>query len=522
MNIEKILKGELIVDTEKIINADIYGGGVNFAFSDYVYYDFIHGGGFNLHLPYVPYNENDEEAFKEFFSILDYTGMQYVRLQVSYTMWEPINDNDDPFNTDFDKGFIFSPNFKERAKADRVPENTFEYMRRFYHLLDYFEQKNIFVILGNWSGGTAASGFCPDNKCWLAPENVKMDRRSLHVTDVDEFAETFAAIMYHLIIEKGYTCVKGFSIYNEPEKFINYESVLAKVYNKCGEHLKRLGIRDKVLIQAIDGPVLWCLEKGMSTDIYEKLLKNCGENMDIISIHHYVSTLEGGTLDGDRVQGTISSRLINDFVKPIISKSDGRPVVIGELGTAAFSNPNNIEIGKKDIRLQIFNAEAVIASFNSGIKGYALWDFNTIVHPYFTMLDIDPDNEYHLIPDSVNYYPASLMIKYLPKGTNIVNTTVIGCRDEEIQRVYATVGVNNDDMTILMVNEGEKSVDFKINGIKCTKPFYYHYICREKTHGIFTEGQIKISNMTEVRLPELSIVVLTTYEHGKFKYNSER
>ena len=46
------MNGTLTVDSSKVVNASVVGGGINFAFSDYVYFDYLEGGGFAQTLPY--------------------------------------------------------------------------------------------------------------------------------------------------------------------------------------------------------------------------------------------------------------------------------------------------------------------------------------------------------------------------------------------------------------------------------------------------------------------------------------
>ena len=82
------MKGTLTVNKNNVINRNIIGGGVNFNFSDYVYYDFTRGDGFNYFLPYYyDIKEMEDQLWDEYFKLIDFSGMQYVRLQVSYTQW---------------------------------------------------------------------------------------------------------------------------------------------------------------------------------------------------------------------------------------------------------------------------------------------------------------------------------------------------------------------------------------------------------------------------------------------------
>ncbi len=510
------MKGTLKVNYDKIINPEIIGGGVNFDFSSYVFINLINGGEWgtgSLRSQHIPFSKSKsviDGLWKDYFEVLDYTGMSYVRLNVSFTMWEPINDNDDPFDTDFDKGFIFSPHFTEREDAVGTVETGFPYLNlayleAFYRLLDHFEEKGMYVILANWDNGSEALGFCPPGTNWMATKGADgkpLGRGSdLNVADLDEYAETFAAIMYHLVEEKGYTCVKGFSFYNEPENLKDGQNLLCKVYNKFGEHLTRLGIREKTLIQAFDGAITWMACDNGNPNRITDMSKVCGDNMDIFSLHMYLATVESGAkVAGTDVRGTVSSYTIPE-VQRLLKQAGDKPLVIGELGTFAF-NDANAEGSKKNYMSRILAAESAIELFNAGVKGYGLWIYNCYLHNYYTMLDYDPNDSHRIIPDDVNYYPSSLIIKYLPGGTDIVETEVTGCEDS-YKHVWACAGIRPDGgKTILIVNDGEEAAEVSLSGKETYQCFF---VDPEHTGNIYEDGTVTDTLV----LRPYSIVVLT-------------
>jgi len=513
------MTGKLLVDSKTVINPSIVGGGVNFAFSDYVYIDLTTGSGFSRQIPYSSDPKEEEQLWDEYFTLADFMGMQYVRLQVGYTQWDPIGGVESGV-LDMDNRFVFSPHFKDRPEAALVPENTYLYMDRMYRILDYFEKKGIYVSLGNWSGGTSAAGFCPNQRGWLMKETVP-GRKGLNIASVVDFADSFAGIMYHLIVEKGYTCVKGFSIFNEPEHFVNYAEELSEVYNTCAERLEMLGIRDRVVIQAVDGPVMWTMAKGDGTHNFQDLLDRCADSMDSVAIHHYQSTLESGEALPSRVagtQGTITSRFMKDLVLPTLDMAGERPVFVAELGTFSFCDNNTSSEGSsKHYGLPLFNAEASCIMFNSGVKGYGLWDYNTVIHPYFTMLAIDEEDPKRFVPDSMNYYPNALMMKYLPNGTDIVSSEIVGAELDGKRRVFATIGVRGDETTVLLVNDSDESAEITVSGVSTEKPYTYWYVEKDHTDQIYTEGSARLDEEQEVYLRPRSITVLTTYSYGASK-----
>ncbi len=508
------MKGTLNLNFDEVINPDIIGGGVNFDFSSYVFMNLVNGGEWEVRSQHIPFSHDKsemDELWQEYFDLIDYSGMQYVRLCVSMTMWEPINDNDDPYNTDFERGFVFSPKFSERADAQGegagFPALNYAYLEAFYKLLDHFEERGLYVILGNWDNGSEALGFCPNNENWLASTDAngnKLGRGDeLNVVSLDEYAETFAAIMYHLVEEKGYTCVKGFSFYNEPEGIKGGQDTLVAVYNKFDEHLKRLGIREKTMIQAFDGPVFWMAADNGNNNRITDMDKLCGDGMDIIGYHVYLATVESGEkVEGNDVRGTVSSYIIPQ-VENMIEQADGRPVVVSELGTFAFSGSKSSEESGKDYMTRIFAAEAAIELLNCGAKGYGLWIYNCYLHNYYTMLSYAANDPNRIIPDEINYYPSSLIMKHLPGGTDIVASEVVGCEDS-YKHVWATAGIRPDGTSaILLVNDGAEPAKLTLEGTE-GKQYKYYYVDADHTDNIYEDGTVT----GEVLLRPYSIVVL--------------
>lgn len=496
------MRGTLRVDFDNVINPEIIGGGVNFDFSSYVFINLVNGGEWNgVRSQHIPYSKNEsamDKLWEEYFDMIDYSGMQYVRLCVSMTMWEPINDNDDPMSTDFERGFVFSPKFSERPDAQGTgvgfPALNYAYLEAFYRLLDHFEKRGLYVVLANWDNGSEALGFCPGNSNWLAAtdkDGNKLGRGDdLNVVSVDEYAETFAAIMYHLKVEKGYDCVKGISFYNEPEHLKGGQKTLVEVYNKMAEHMTRLGVREDTLIQAYDSSVFWMAADSGNNNRITNMIKECGDAMDLIGYHCYLATLESGQRDeGVDIRGTVSTYMI-PLVKRMIEQSGDRPVLVSELGTFAFKNSAADESSKKDFRTRLFAAEAAIELFNCGAKGYGLWTYNCYLHNYYTMLDYDSKDRNRLIPDAVNYYPSALIMKYLPGGTDIVASEIEGCADEKYQHVWATVGIRPDSASaILLVNDGDEPAQITLKGTEGAK-YRYYFVDAEHTDDIYEDGEV--------------------------------
>ncbi|MBE6903644.1 MAG: hypothetical protein E7480_03455 [Ruminococcaceae bacterium] len=520
------LTGSIQINLNQIINSNIIGPGVNFDFSCMVPVNLETGAEWenvrSQHIPYT-FKLTEKEAKKEwdnYFKLIDFMDFKYVRMSVSISQWEPVNDNNDPHNTDFKNGFVFSPGYEK--KHPEVSKNNFLYMEAMYKILDHFEKTGKYVVLANWDRG--GGEYCPDGQNWLSlkkPDGSDYglsDRDRLYVTDLEEYTESMAAIMYHLKVEKGYNCVKGISFWNEPEGLIDYENVLASVYNSLGAQLRRLGIRDKVLIQAFDGATFWNNEKGWVDDQVSRLISKCGDNMDIISLHDYFSRMDylKNTPDGI-THGTLSDFQLPRLINPAVTqaKADGkdRIVVMGELGTFAFGG--NVETRDKNYKLQLHNAEAIISGLNNGVKAFGNWIYNLVYHKYYAMLDVGKNrfNEREFSPDDINYYPTSLYTKYIKSGSDVVKTSVSGLKDSNGQRVHCVTVKKGDDVTVLLVNDASRAASVKLQGLP-SKTFYHHYVYNGKTDRIYPGINYEPAKNNEIFLRPQSITVLTTYSYG--------
>ena len=518
------IKGSIQINLNQVINSNIIGPGVNFDFSAMIPVNLLTGeewaGIRSQHIPYTLLlsKEEEERAWNDYFKLIDFMDFKYVRMSASLTQWEPVNDNNDPHNTDFKSGFVFSPGHREKHPG--VDENNYLYMQAMYKILDHFEKTGKYVIIANWDRGSA--NFCPNNDNWMSQKKADGSsydftvRDKLYVNDLEEYTESLAAIMYHLKVEKKYDCVKGISFWNEPEGLTDYENVLTDVYNSLGAQLTRLGIRDQVMIQAYDGSVFWNSGKGWVDDQVSRMLPKCGDNMDIISIHDYFSRMDYLENVPDGVtHGTLTNFQLPKLIQPAVSQAsaDGkeRIVVMGELGTFAFGG--NVETHEKGFPLQLHNAEAIISGLNHGVKGFGNWIYNHPYHNYYSMLEVGKENYRDFTPDSVNYYPTSLYTKYIQRGSNVVKTAVSGASDDMGQRVHCTAVKKGNDVTVLLVNDASTAATVRLEGLP-QKTFHHHYVTKNKTDRIYPGINFEPAKNNEISLRPQSITVLTTYTYG--------
>lgn len=516
------ITGTIEIDTKRVINPQVIGAGVNFAFSDYEYFNMLTGEGWgdiksqNMPMP------NDKKEWKNFFDLMDFSGFQYIRFCVGLTQWEPVNDNEDPYNTDFENGFIFSPKVKE--KYPQIPEKDYPYMDAMYKILDHWEKQNKYVVLGNWDEGKG--NFCPgiyESSVWLRKKlpDGKDDysRDKIVSSSIPEFTESLAAIMYNLKIDKKYNCVKGISFYNEPEQFSNYYNTLTEVYNTLGVQLERLGIRDKVKIQAFDGAIFWNREDEGVKDGVTKLLNRAGKNMDIIAVHDYWTYFDHIKEKNERVHGTIKDFMIDSEVKPALeqintyNKKEGgdRFLVVSEMGSFSYIESDS---SKANYMQRLHNAQYTARALNEGVKAVSYWVYNNNYHDHWRFLTFDKNN--HFTPESVNYYPMALVMKYIKNGSDIISSKINGATDSNgLQRIWITAAKKGKDITLLIINDSQENANIDISGLKTNLNLRELYVSKQECDKIYIKN--KRNNGLNIKLKPESITVLTTYTYGNEK-----
>lgn len=153
------------------------------------------------------------------------------RINIMPDYYEPVNDDNDPNHINWE-GFDFES----------------EHMKALYKILDVAQKNNVKVNIttygaekDTWLGYPSVE----DNAWWLTPP-----------TDLEEYAESTAAVLKYLIDIKGYTCIYQYTPFNEPDfgftmgtalgtnrvDFELYVDFCEAIHNR----LKKEGLRDKI------------------------------------------------------------------------------------------------------------------------------------------------------------------------------------------------------------------------------------------------------------------------------------
>lgn len=261
-------------------------------------------------------------------------GIQMFRVMVQPEWFEPVNDNNDPDQVDWS------------ALDFDTPE-----MQSLYKVLDLAQENNIYVLLVLW--GCTQGHF-------LALGNQTSSEQSwiMGPKDEAEYAENFSILIRHLILDKGYTCIKEITPFNEPnysyfiDGAVDTDSYIS-MCKKLDAQFKADNIRDLVEFNLVD--------ESNSPEFLGECAIELQEAADLVNSHMYAFGYE------------TPNDNISNFEKYNISLIPaGLPHFIGEFGT-------NQQIGSYlQADIDQYNRGMLIVRmmlniFNSGGCGMSYW-----------------------------------------------------------------------------------------------------------------------------------------------------
>lgn len=223
-------------------------------------------------------------------------------------------------------------------------------------VLDLAQECGIDVVLVSWGCPIHAFGLDPEvgviGKHFTAGEGTNWVTKC---ADADEFAENFVYLVKWLIREKGYSCIKELTPYNEPDGNV---SPLDEYYECCRALdvcLRKEGLRDTVKLNLSD-----------NTDCRRWYLKGCTRNIaditDLFNSHTYIFGYENPNSDALKWEKKNVS----------LAAAAGKPHIVGEFG----SNQCVGSTRQKDINLYergVLICRNAINFLNGGAAGFSYW-----------------------------------------------------------------------------------------------------------------------------------------------------
>ena len=268
--------------------------------------------------------------------------LQRLRVMVLPHWYEPVNDNPDPSDMDWSRFTFNSPE-----------------MQSLYKVLDLAEEHKIDVCIVLWG--------CPLSQPLLDPaySHVKRSfmadstKKGVWITgpvDNDEWAESFSALIQHLVKNRKYSCIKEITPMNEPSGGpLLTSSAYIKMARVLDARFKQDGIRDRVQFNLSD-----------NIDVHTNYLTDCANHLadvaDIFNSHTYIF--------GYATPNHIISRWEKKNVE--IAAKAGKQHGVGEFGsnqTVGASRQSDIDRYERGVLI----TRLALNFLNAGAAGISYW-----------------------------------------------------------------------------------------------------------------------------------------------------
>jgi hypothetical protein len=306
---------------------------------------------------------------------------------------------------------------------------TYDYesidMQNLRKLLDYCQLHNVTVILTEW--GVPALE-------WGAPN---WDHSTLTGSDDPKYAEIIGVYLSHLINDEGYTCIKYFLFYNEPnlecESYIGWRN---GVRNVAAELVKR-GLDSKVTLMGSD--------EAINLDWQHNAIHDLKDILGVYDIHIYPS-------NNDLLQETLQASIVSEM--SIESQIDPsaltKPFIIGEAGMyMGDSFSDNYVYG-------LWMSDYAVQTLRAGSSSVIAWMLDDNSHTNFNWgLWSDRNNGMALKPW---FFTWSLLTRNIPRGSVIYNVSEAL---HDVRLIAARTPTGN--WTFVGVNRGGTEADVTFN-----------------------------------------------------------
>ena len=411
---------------------------------------------------------NDTTAWNQLYKHAKWLGLNFVRVEIDMRMYEPQKD-------------IFDWNNDE--------------MQALYRILNWCEANHADVFLQQMWGHVEWNAHGGVHPLLSSPKSL------------DDFSKGIATLLKHLSIDRKYTCIKYFSMTNEPPggtwgywwcSGSKIGPTITDAWQKLSETFKKENLN--IILSGPDWTSLPPCEP-------EKM--DFAKYLGSFDIHSYrgIYSNENGV------------KRISDWVK--FAEKQNKPFFITEFGNFNLGWGNDSP-NPKSFKAALSNASDVALCMNLGVDGFNRWSFTNrgnmdgqwqLVKTY----DI-PTKTYikNISPENEAYYGFAMLSRFLGKYTS-----VLSCKsDSNMDSIVVTAFKNKDgNVSVLVVNNKKMSIDFNIkieNSIN--KQSFYLYQVTENLLGksdFRLDPARKLScinkSNTIILLPE-SITIISSYQ----------
>lgn len=284
-------------------------------------------------------------------------GIKRMRVMAMPAWWEPVNDNDNPHDINWEALTLRSVEMQSLCKT-----------------LDLAERCGIEITLTMWGchrycGAIIDERFRSGDIYFLSQSNSTQDW-CVPSKDMDEWAENISALLQHLILQKKYTCIKAFTLMNEPswsyriDGKLDYEHYAAMCH-KVDERLTADGVRNKLLFNLADDAE------------HREFLRFSTQNVDDVADCYNSHTYKFG-YDSPNSEIEAWERANIEVVRPTAKRH-----FIGEFGsnqTVGASRQKDIDLYERGVLM----ARIALSLMNAGASGVSYW---SLLDEYYAFTD---------------------------------------------------------------------------------------------------------------------------------------
>lgn len=450
-------------------------------------------------------------------------------------------------------------------------------MERTYKILDFAEENNVPIMLGEWRS-ISERGF------------LSYDKTGKEVSwDNPIWAKMIVDCLDYLINVKGYTCIKYYNMVNEPNYYKRDHPEVSdqEVYDAWKTAIKNLraemvksgdkNIKDLKIVgpDVYDSQEAW-IKQTASADLKDYI--------DVTEIHRYapLSEVKSGLIE----KKLISWRELAESLDPEV-KQEG--FGIGEMGLSG-TGPGDCQLGTRNYDYGVDIFDYALQATRAGMKFGSVWGFEDSMHLQATDVvttykdkygpeakteegkkykvhtptgDPNIDNDIKIwgfwnelaeemsaqnkdagVTGRANtvkasdedirpwYYTWSMISRYFPKDSQVIsasNSRVDGVRASS---VIIPSKENKNDISIAAVNSSSESRTVTLSVPNATTPmdltqyFYYDGEINGKIRPQTTKSEVlpydtlkncDLSKGVQVELPARTALILTT-----LGYNGEK
>jgi hypothetical protein len=317
------------------------------------------------------------------------------------------------------------------SKGAPIVDYENEEMQFLYRCLDYCQSRGITVLFGEWGPRLGKSSGKSAGR-W----------KSLPAYD-ERWMDMIADMLHHLIVVKGYDCIRYYDFENEPYLSWSYSGGDFKKYTRgmrlLHEALERRSIRDRILLNCSWGSG-W-----PATTLKPEQVKSIAPYADIYDEHHYMGQKPALRTDwSKRIRKHSSMIRKNDREAPgfFVGETNFKPKEqrlnpLEEIRDKGQPVPNT----GKDSTTAVFEWENgvdmavnAIQKMRGGLLGAIAWQFDDAMH---TQDDSGRDLKRWGFFDSMGeaysgradleelrpwFYTWTLMCRSFPQGMQILDT----------------------------------------------------------------------------------------------------